>query len=113
MKKITTLLLLTLCLVSVRTSYGQKNNVLDKAGINRMLSSGIELYQQGRLNDAISILKTAEIKDTANWKVLYWMGISFYDLSSYYAAEECAVRAQEIIGREENVDVDLIKLYGK
>ena len=112
MKKTTTLLLLTLCLVSVRTSYGQKNNVLDKAGINRMLNSGIELYQQGRLNDAISILKTAEIKDTANWRVLYWMGMSFYDLSSYYAAEECAVRANEIIGREENVDVDLIKLLG-
>jgi len=112
MKKISTFILLALCFVSVRTSYSQKNNVLDKAAINRMLSSGIELYNQGRLNDAVSILKTAEIKDTANWKVLYWMGMSFYDLSSYYAAEECANRAHEILTRTEGHDVALIELLG-
>lgn len=113
MKKISTFILLALCFVCVRTSYSQKNNVLDKAAINRMLSSGIELYHQGRLNDAVSILKTAEIKDTANWKVLYWMGMSFYDLSSYYAAEECAKRSFEILTRYEGHDVALIELLGR
>ena len=112
MKKTTTLLLSALVFVSVRTSYSQKNNVIDKAVINRMLSSGIELYNQGRLNDALSILKTAEIKDTANWKILYWMGMSFYDLSSYYAAEECAKKAKDILSRSEGNDVALIELLG-
>ena len=38
--------------------------------------------------------------------------MSFYDLSSYYTAEECAVKANEILTRTEEHDVALIELLG-
>jgi tetratricopeptide (TPR) repeat protein len=50
--------------------------------------------------------------NTANWKIQYWMGKSFYELSIYYAAEECASRALELISRSDDADAGLNELLG-
>ena len=71
-------------------SQKDKLNIVEKTSVNLSLSKSIELYNLTSFNDAIALLKKAELMDTANWKIQYWMGKSFYELSYYYAAEECA-----------------------
>ena len=71
MKKHINILIALGCLLSSQLSYAQKDNpnAIDKASVNLMVSKSMELYDLGRLNDAISLLKKAELKDTANWKI--------------------------------------------
>ena len=87
-------------------------NLVEKTSVNLSLSKSIELYNLTRFNDAIALLKKAELMDTANWKIQYWMGKSFYELSIYYAAEECASRALELISRSDDADAGLNELLG-
>jgi tetratricopeptide (TPR) repeat protein len=114
MKKQINILIALGCLLSSQLTYAQKDNpnAIDKASVNLMVSKSMELYDLGRLNDAISLLKKAELKDTANWKIQYCMGKCFYDLTMYYAAEECANRAFELINRLDDAEAGLNELLG-
>lgn len=114
MKKHLNIVIALGCFLLSQEAYTQKDNpsAIDKASVNLMVSKSIELYDLGRVNDAISLLKKAELKDTANWKIQYCMGKCFYDLTMYYAAEECANRAFDLITRLDDAEAGLNELLG-
>ncbi len=113
MKKNTFTLLILVTFLSPSLIFGQKDNTLiDKAGVNLMVTKGIELYNLGRLNDAVSLFKKAELKDTSNWKIQYWMGKCFYELTAYFSAEECANRSLTLINRVDDAEAGLNELLG-
>ena len=114
MKKHLNIVIALVCFLLSQEAYTQKDNpsAIDKASVNLMVSKSIELYDLGRVNDAISLLKKAELKDTANWKIQYCMGKCFYDLTMYYAAEECANRAFDLITRLDDAEAGLNELLG-
>ena len=76
MKKYIHILFVLIFLHLGQSVTAQKDNasLIDKAATNIAVSKSIELYTLGRLNDALSLLKKAELKDTVNWKIQYWMG---------------------------------------
>ena len=114
MKKHMHILFVSVGLLTSQLAISQKDqlNIVEKTSVNLSLSKSIELYNLTRFNDAIALLKKAELMDTANWKIQYWMGKSFYELSIYYAAEECASRALELISRSDDADAGLNELLG-
>jgi tetratricopeptide (TPR) repeat protein len=114
MKKYIHILFVLIFLHLGQSVTAQKDNatLIDKAATNLAVSKSIELYTLDRVNDALSLLKKAELKDTVNWKIQYWMGKCFYDLDSYYSAEECALRALELISRSDDADAGLNELMG-
>ena len=113
MKTYQSILLSLGILFSNQNIFAQKDkSVIDKAGVNLMVTKGIDLYGLGRLNDAISIFKSAELKDTANWKIQYWMGKCFYDMTMYLSAEECANRSLDLISRMNDTEASINELLG-
>ena len=114
MKKYIHILFVLIFLHLGQSVTAQKDNatLIDKAATNIAVSKSIELYTLDRLNDALSLLKKAELKDTVNWKIQYWMGKCYYELSYYYSAEECASRALELISRSDDADAGLNELMG-
>ena len=64
------LLLLFLALSLSAPTFAQKNksSFFQKLASSRLLSNGIELYNQDKPYDALMVFKQARVKDVFSWK---------------------------------------------
>lgn len=93
---------------------GQDNpNIVDKAGINRLMNKGVEIYNSGRTHEALETFKRIEAKDPNNWKLLFWMSQCHYDLNSFYTAESYIQNSEKNLAENEEGDAALYELIGK
>lgn len=104
------LLLLFLALSLSAPIFAQKNksSFFQKLASSRLLSNGIELYNQDKPYDALMVFKQARVKDVFSWKANFWIATAEYDLKNYTSAYENATAALTLIKDKENADLQLV-----
>lgn len=104
------LLLLFLALSLSAPTFAQKNksSFFQKLASSRLLSNGIELYNQDKPYDALMVFKQARVKDVFSWKANFWIATAEYDLKNYTSAYENATAALTLIKDKENADLQLV-----
>jgi len=104
------LLLLFLALSLSAQTFAQKNksSFFEKLASSRLLSNGIELYNQDKTYDALMVFKQARVKDVFSWKANFWIATAEYDLKNYTSAYENATAALTLIKDKENADLQLV-----
>jgi hypothetical protein len=102
------LLFLALSFSALTFTQTNKSSFLQKLSSSRLLSNGIELYNQDKTYDALMVFKQARVKDIFSWKANFWIATAEYDLKNYTSAYENAKAALELVKEKENADLQLV-----
>ena len=105
MKSLFIVLTLTIC---GNILLGQTNlSAAERANFNRQLNKGIESFEAGRTNEALELLKRAEILDPDFWKLNYWMAACHYELTSFNTAQSYINNAIRNLNENDEADAAL------
>lgn len=111
MKSLFIVLTLTIC---GNILFGQTNlSAAERANFNRQLNKGIESFEAGRTNEALELLKRAEILDPDFWKLNYWMAACHYELTSFNTAQSYINNAIRNLSANDEADAAFYELTGK
>lgn len=86
-------------------------NLVDKTAALVSIEEGKDLFNKGKVRDALVRFREAAVKDPNSWKAVYWVSQCHYIMNNYGLALKYATEAVNLDNDE--VDKDVYELLGR
>lgn len=86
-------------------------NLVDKTASLVILEEGKDLFNQGKVRDALVKFREAAVKDPNSWRAAYWVSQCHYIMNNYGLALKYARQAVDL--DQDEVDKDVYELLGR
>lgn len=86
-------------------------NLVDKTAALVSIEEGKDLFNKGKVRDALVRFREAAVKDPNSWKAVYWVSQCHYIMNNYGLALKYATEAVNL--DKDEVDKDVYELLGR
>ena len=86
-------------------------NLLNKAAALVIIEEAKEIFNQGKVRDALIKFREAAIKDPNSWRAIYWVSQCQYSMNNFGLALKYALEAVSL--KQEEVDNELYELLAR
>jgi tetratricopeptide (TPR) repeat protein len=86
-------------------------NLLNKAAALVIIEEAKEIFNQGKVRDALIKFREAAIKDPNSWRAIYWVSQCQYSMNNFGLALKYALDAVSL--KQEDIDNELYELLAR